>query len=239
MNDRSFTRVGGILGILIAVDSILAVIVYFTIVPAAQRLIPFQGADAFLASLSQDSAGLQLYYLLFALIPVFTLLPVTAVYFRVRRVSETWSLFALLLGMIGGFLWMLYGFQQLEQYRYLAGFVASSPDLARNLFNAPQVLNPFGGITGGFISVWFLITGVLLLRTDASKLVALVAFIAFADLLVGFVASVAGISALGNYTAAIAGAVGGPLFWVLAGLDLLRYVAPERTPGMPTLVIAK
>ena len=47
MNDRSFMRLGGILGILIAVDALLAVVVYFTLVPAAQRLLPFAGVKHF------------------------------------------------------------------------------------------------------------------------------------------------------------------------------------------------
>src|SRR5581483_9525645 len=62
MTDRTFMRLGGLLGIAIAVDAILAVLVYFLLVPAAQRLIPFQGAEPFLASLAQDSGALQLYY---------------------------------------------------------------------------------------------------------------------------------------------------------------------------------
>jgi len=240
MNERAFLRLGGIFGILIAVDSLLAVLVYFTMVPAAQRMIPFQGADAFLASLAQDRGGFQIYSLLYALIPVLTLLPVTAVYFRLRNVGETWSLFALLIGMIGGFFWMVFGFQQLEQMRYLAALYPVNQELARITFSAPMILNPFNGVTGGFISVWFLLTGLMLLKTDANRLLALVAFIAFADLLFGFAAAVAGFSVVANYTAVIAGLIGGPLFWILMGLELRRYAVPEKSMrGTPTMVVAK
>lgn len=230
MNDRAFMKVGAFLGFAVALDAILAVIVYFTMVPAAQRLIPFAGAEAFLASLAQEPGALNLYYLLYALNPVLVLLPTVAMYFRLRGVSETWSLFALLLGVIGGFFWMVFGFQQLEQFRYLAALYPTNPALALTVFNAPQILNPFNGVAGGFISIWFLITGVLLLRTDANKLLAVLAFIAFADLLAGFLAPLAGFPQVAAYTAGIAGAIGGPLFWILAGLDFLKHaqLAPHR-----------
>jgi hypothetical protein len=192
-------------------------------VPEAQRLIPYAGAEAFLASLAENSGALQLYYFLYALNPVLTLVPVTAFYFRLRHTSEMWALFALLLGVIGAFFWMVFGFQQLEQFRYLATLFPLNPSLARAMFDAPQMLNPFNAVAGGFISIWFLITGLLLLKTDANKLLILVAFIAFADLLVGFLAPLAGFPEVARYTAGIAGAIGGPAFWILAGLDLLKH----------------
>lgn len=227
MNDRSFFRLGGLLGIAIAVDALLAVAVYFTMVPAAQRLIPFAGAEAFLASLSQNSGALQLYYLLYALNPLLNLLPITALYFRLRHTGETWSLFALLLGFSGAFFWLVFGFQQMEQFRYLAALYPVDPQAAVAIFNAPMLLNPFNGIAGGFISIWFLLTGMMLLKTDANKLFAIVAFVAFADLLVGFLAPLAGFGFVSAYTAGIAGAIGGPAFWILAGLDLLKHAEPS------------
>lgn len=236
MNDRSFMRTGAWLSFAIAVDALLAVAVYFTMVPVAQRLIPFAGAEAFLASLAQDASALQMYYFLYALNPVLTLLPVMAVYFRLRHTAETWSLFALFIGMIGGFLWMLFGFQQLEQFRFLSGLYSVNPQAALLQFSSPQILNPFNAIAGGFISIWFLLTGMMLLKANANKLLVLVAFIAFADLLAGFLAPLAGFPEIARYTAGIAGAVGGPLFWILMGLDLLKHSAPVTqgsvVPGM-------
>lgn len=240
MNDRSFMRLGGILGIAIAADALLAVAVYFTMVPGAQRLIPFAGAEAFLASLAQDSGALQLYYLLYGLNPVLNLVPITALYFRLRHTSETWSLFALLLGMIGAFFWMVFGFQQMEQFRYLAALYPSNSQLATSLFNAPQTLNPFNGVAGGFISVWFLLTGLMLLKTDANKLLAIVSFVAFADLLAGFLAPLAGFPEVARYTAGIAGAIGGPAFWILAGLDLLNHAdLSKQKSSVPQFARAK
>ena len=240
MNDRSFMRVAGYLGIAIAIDALLAVAVYFTMVPAAQRLIPFAGAETFLASLAQNSGPLQMYYLLYALNPVLNLLPITAIYFRLRHTSETWSLFALLLGMVGAFFWMVFGFQQMEQFRYLAALYPVNPQMAVLQFNAPQMLNPFNGVAGGFISIWFLLTGLMLLKTDANKLLALVSFVAFADLLVGFLAPLAGFPEVARYTAGIAGAVGGPAFWILAGLDLLKHAEPSaQKQSAPKLARAK
>jgi hypothetical protein len=226
MDNRSFMRLAAILAFAITVDALLAVAVYFTLVPVEQRLIPFAGAEAFLASLTQNSGSLQLYYFLYALNPVLNLLPITALYFRLPHTGETWSLFALLLGMIGAFFWMVFGFQQLEQFRYLSTLYSASPQSAVAAFSAPQLLNPFNGVAGGFISVWFLLTGLMLLKTDANKLLAIVAFIAFADLLVGFLAPLGGFPEVAKYTAGIAGAVGGPLFWILAGLDLMKHAEP-------------
>ncbi len=240
MNDRSFMRLGGFLGIAIAVDALLAVLVYFTMVPAAQRLIPFAGAEPFLASLAQNSRPLQLYYLLYALNPVLNLLPIAAIYFRLRHTSEMWSLFALLLGMVGAFFWMVFGFQQMEQFRFLATLYTLNPQAALLQFEAPQILNPFNGVAGGFISIWFLLTGLMLLKTDANKLLAIVSFIAFADLLVGFLAPLAGFPEVARYTAGIAGAIGGPAFWILAGLDLLKHAEPSaQKQGAPKLARAK
>ena len=58
-------------------------------------------------------------------------------------------------------------------------------------------------------------------RADA-KLLGVLGLVAFADLFVGFVASIAGIGPLALITALIAGAVGGPLFWLWLGLYLWR-----------------
>lgn len=240
MNDRTFLRAGAWLSFAIAVDALVAVAVYFTMVPLAQRLIPFAGAEAFLASLAQNSGPLQLYYLLYALNPVLTLLPVMAVYFRLRHTGETWALFALFIGMLGAFVWMIFGFQQLEQFRFLSALYALNPQAAVMQFNAPQILNPFNGVAGGFISIWFLLTGLMLLKANANKLLVLVAFIAFADLLVGFLAPLAGFPEIARYTAGIAGAVGGPLFWILMGLDLLKHAAPfAQKSSAPALARAQ
>lgn len=240
MNNRSFMRAGALLSFAIAVDALLAVLVYFTMVPVAQRLIPFAGAEAFLASLAQNSGPLQLYYLLYALNPVLTLLPVMAVYFRLRHTGEAWSLFALFMGMVGAFFWMVFGFQQLELFRFLSVLYTLNPEAALLQFNAPQLLNPFNGVAGGFISIWFLLTGLMLLKADANKLLVLVAFVAFADLLVGFLAPLAGFPEVARYTAGIAGALGGPWFWILMGLDLLKHTEPAaRTRGAPAMVGAQ
>lgn len=240
MNDRSFLRVAGFFAFAIALDALLAVAVYFTMVPAAQRLIPFAGAEAFLSSLAQNPGALQLYYLLYALNPVLNLLPITALYFRLRHTGEMWALFALLLGMVGAFFWMVFGFQQLDQVRYLAALYPVNPEMALLQFNSPQILNPFNGVAGGFISFWFLLTGFMLLKTDANKLLAVVSFVAFADLFVGFLAPLAGFPEIARYTAGIAGAIGGPAFWILAGLDLLKQAqASPRAQGVPALARVK
>jgi hypothetical protein len=49
-----------------------------------------------------------------------------------------------------------------------------------------------------------------------------------------------GFPQVSTFTAGIAGAIGGPAFWILAGLDLLKHAEPETRPqGAPTLAHAK
>jgi hypothetical protein len=145
-----------------------------------------------------------------------------------------------LLGVGGGIFWMVFGFQQLEFVRYLAGLQAMDPELALREFTAPQVLNPFNGAAGGFIAPWFLIVGLLLRQARANPLLWIVALVAFADLLVGFLAPLAGYPQVAYVTAGIAGAIGGPAFWILAGLDLRRWIGEgSMTRATTSMATAK
>ena len=221
MSDRSFIRWGGVFSLLLAIDALLAVVVYFFLVPAAQHQ-PIGDVNAYLTSLASNSGSLQLYYLLYALNPVLSLLPVVAVYYQLKNKNEAWAFFSVLLGLVGGFFWMVFAFQQLEMIRYIAAVYPTSPATANALLGAPMTLNPFNGVAGGFIAPWFLITGLLMWKQGWPRLLAVVAFIAFADLLVGFVAPLAGFANVSIITAAIAGAVGGPAFWLWTGFQLLK-----------------
>lgn len=61
-----------------------------------------------------------------------------------------------------------------------------------------------------------------MLRTNLPKLLAYLGFVAFADLVVGFVASILDVQLVTTATAVIAGAVGGPVFWFWLGVLLRR-----------------
>jgi hypothetical protein len=69
------------------------------------------------------------------------------------------------------------------------------------------------------------VTALLMQKTEFPKLLALLGFIAFADLFVGFVASLAGGTLVALYTGLIAGAVGGPIFWLWLGVLLWQSAA--------------
>lgn len=239
MNDRSFIRFGAWAGILLAITSWSTVAVYFLLVPAAQKL-PIADANAFLSSLAQSSTPTQLYYGLYALIAVWAFIGIVAVYFRLRAQTEAWMFFATLLAAIAAALTIVNGLQQLAFYRYLGGLLVTAPQVATALLAWPAPLNPVNAVTAGLTAPWFLIVSVLMLRAGFPRLLALLGLVALADLAVGFVAALVGINWLATLTAIIAGAVGGPLFWLWLGLVLLRQAeGQEMRRGSPKMVAAK
>jgi hypothetical protein len=79
-----------------------------------------------------------------------------------------------------------------------------------------------GVLNFGLTPIWFLVTALLMLPTDLPRLLGYLGLVACADLMFGFVTSVAGIPALSTVAALIAGAVGGPIFWLWLGVLLRR-----------------
>ena len=220
-NDKSFIRFGGLAGILLAITSWTTVAVFYALVPPAQR-VPVADVRAFMESLVQTSTGTLLYNGLYALIAAWAFIGIAAMYFKVRELNEAWAGFATSLGMMGAFLTVLNGLQQVAQFRYLAALYPTSKDLAAALFSAPAPLNPLNAITMGLTAPWFLVISILMLRTDLPKLLAYLGFVAFADLLVGFIGSLVDVQIIPIVAAVIAGAVGGPVFWLWLGALLWR-----------------
>src|SRR5919109_5166898 len=83
VSDRSFIRFGGLAGILLAITSWAAVVVYFAV-----------------AQQGQDLVGLETFRLLYALIAFWALFGIVAVHWVVRAQGEAWSFFATIVGMI-------------------------------------------------------------------------------------------------------------------------------------------
>jgi hypothetical protein len=218
---KSFVRFGGLAGILLAVTSWATVAVYYTMVPTPQRA-PVTDVDAYLQSLAQSSTGTQLYNGLYALIAVWAFVGIAAMYYKVREVNPAWAVFATGLGLIASFMTVLNGLQQVAQYRYLSLLYGGAKDLAAALFGAPPPLNPLNATTMGLTAPWFLVISILMLRTNLPKLLAYLGFVAFADLVVGFAASILDVQLVTIATAVIAGAVGGPVFWLWLGVLLRR-----------------
>lgn len=225
MTDRSLVRFGGLSAILLALSAWLTVVIYYVMVPAAQRL-PVTDANAYLASLTQNSAGSQVFNGLYALIAVWSFVATVAVYWRLRGTGEAWSLFALLVGGVAALLTIVSSMQQIAYLRYLANLFPIAPDIAIAAFGAPAPLNAVNIISAGLVAPWFLITSLLMLKSDYPRLLAYLGFIAFADLTVGFLAALFGAGSIATYAALIAGAVGGPIFWLWLGILLWRAGKP-------------
>ncbi len=222
LSDRSFARVGALAGVLLAAGSLAAVGVYYTLVPQAQRL-PISDPAAYLASLAQDSSGTLLFQGLYAFIAVCALVGILATYRVVRAAGEAWAFFATVVGSVAAALTLVASVFQYANLAYLAAHPALA-EQAATTFGAPAPVNPLGVVTFGLTSVWFLVVGLLCLRgPNQPRLLGVLGLVAFADLLFGFVTSVAGSDPqLPLGAAFIAGAVGGPVFWLLLALRLWR-----------------
>lgn len=221
-SDQSFIRFGGLAGILLAVTSWSAVAEYFVLVPKEQQL-PVADAGAYLASLAKDPTGTLLFNGLYALLALWALIGIVAVYYRVRAVGEAWTFFATLVGAIAAVGTILNGMYQLANLKFLA--TVNNPDVIKSAtatFAAQPPTNPFGIMTFALTGLWFLVMAVLMLRTDLPKLLAYLGFVAVADLFFGFIVSLVGLNDLAAYAGVVAGAVGGPVFWLWLGILLLR-----------------
>jgi hypothetical protein len=99
LSERSFVRLGGLAGILLALGSLAAVAIYYTLAPAAQRL-PVTEAKSSLASLAQEAMGTLLVQGVYAFIALCALVGIIATYFRVHALGEAWAFFATLVGAL-------------------------------------------------------------------------------------------------------------------------------------------
>ena len=202
MDDRSFVRFGGLAAILLALTSWAAVLVYATLVQP--------GAEAQLQERTNLNIGMQIFQFLYALTAFWALFAIVAVYYRIRAVGEAWSFFATLIGVaasVGTMVAAMYQVANLRQDPPLAG--ASSAD-------------PLGVLSTGLTGLWFLVANRLLWRTTTPRALVVLGFVAAADLLLGFVAALSENGGLVYLTSVIAGAVGGPIYWLWLGRQLRR-----------------
>jgi hypothetical protein len=198
VSDRSFVRFGGLAGILLAITSWAAVVSYYTVAKA--------GADAI---------GLQVFQLLYGLIGFWALFGIVAVYWVVRSKGEAWSFFATLVGVgasLGTITSSFYGAAVIRE-------VAAKPDLVTP---TASPTDPLSVLTFALTGLWFLIANLLLWKAAYPRLLVFLGFVAVADLFVGFFAALSGNVAVLTYAGIIAGAVGGPLYWLWLGILLRR-----------------
>jgi hypothetical protein len=191
-------RFGGLAGILLAITSWSAVLAYYTVAQA--------GADAI---------GLQVFQLLYGLIAFWALFGIVAVYWVVRPEGEAWSFFATLIGVgasLGTITSSFYGAAVIRE-------VTARPALQTP---AATPTDPFSVMTFALTGLWFLIANLLLRKAAFPRLLVALGFIAAADLFVGFFAALSGNAPVVTYAGIIAGAVGGPLYWLWLGILLRR-----------------
>jgi hypothetical protein len=224
ISDQSFIRCGGLASVLLAVTSWIAVAEYYALVPVDQQL-PATDVSKYLASLSKDSAGTLIFNGLYALLGFWALVGIIATYYRIREAGEAWTFFATLVGAIAAVGTIANGLYQVASLKFLGALYPANGGLATTLFSAQPPTNSFGLMTFALTGVWFLIVAVLMVRTTLPRLLAVLGFVAVADLFLGFITALAGNTTLPVYAAVIAGGVGGPIFWLWYGIVLLRHKA--------------
>jgi hypothetical protein len=193
VDDRSFVRFGGLAGILLALTSWAAVLAYATLV---------QPGDA--------NLGMQVFQFLYALTAFWALFAIVAVYYRVRTVGEAWALFATLVGVAASVGTMAAAMYEVANLRQNPPVVGVSPT------------NPLGVMSFGLTGLWFLIANLLLWRTRTPRPLVLLGFVAAADLFIGFVAALSANGGFVYLASLIAGALGGPVYWLWLGRRLRR-----------------
>jgi len=193
VDDRSFARFGGLAAILLALTSWAAVLAYAALV---------QPGDS--------AVGLQIFQFLYALIAFWALFAIVAVYYRVRSVGEAWAFFATLVGVTASVSTMVAAMYQVANLRQNPPLAGVSPT------------NPLGIMSFGITGLWFLVANLLLWRTKTPRVLVALGFVAAADLLAGFVAGLSENGGVVFFSSLIAGAIGGPIYWLWLGRLLRR-----------------
>ncbi len=200
MSDRSFVRFGGLAGILLAITSWSAVVAYYTVAKGGTDLV-----------------GMQVFDLLYALTAFWALFAIVAVYWIIRPQGEAWSFFATLVGVVASIGTMTASLYRIAAIRDALLANATSPP------SGASPTDPLNVMTFGLTGLWFLIANVFLWRMSTMpRLLVLLGFVAVADLFAGYFGSLSGLDGLVTLAGIVAGAVGGPLYWLWLGLRLRR-----------------
>ena len=205
VSDRSFVRFGGLAGILLALTSWAAVAAYYTVAKAGT-----------------DIVGIQIFQFLYALIALWAMFGIVAVYWVIRVSGEAWSFFATLVGVIAAFGTLTSSLYPIAVTR--AQLAVPVPAESVSQPQAVAATDPLSLSTFALTGLWFLLANLLLARTGFPRLLIALGFIAVADLGVGFVATLSGRTDIATYAGIVAGGVGGPLYWLWLGLLLRRRV---------------
>jgi len=228
MKDTSLARIGGYAGIGVAALSIIYAIAYLFITPAAQR-----GADsaAFYASFAADPTGRQLANLCFVISGIIGTFVVAGVAERLRSFSEGWSRWALVVGSVALIATGVHGFWSMALTPTLANLYnngdAATKAAVAVLRSAPVPADPVELFTFGFIGLWAIVVGLLILRgADLPRRLGYLAVVAGVDMLLLFGADITSSATLILVTGGLASLILGPAMWAWLGLALLRGASP-------------
>ncbi len=186
-------RFGGAAGILLALTSWGAVVSYVT---AAQG--------------GTHAVGVQVFQLLYALAAVWALFAVVSVHQVARAQGDAWSFFATLVGVLAAAGTVASALYTVSYIRLNAALPVISP------------VDPLHVVTFGLTGLWFLVANLLLGRTRLPRGLVALGFVAAAALFAGFLGALAGNAALVTAAGILAGALGGPLYWLWLGVVLRR-----------------
>ena len=204
VDDRSFTRFGGLAAILLGLTSWAAVLAYAVLVQP--------DADPQRVEVTNARIGLQVVQFLYALVGFWALFAVVAVYYRVRPVGEAWAFFATLVGVAGSVGAMVAAMYEVAGLRQTPPVAGVSP------------ANPLGVMSFGLTGLWFLVANLLLWRTGAPRVLVLLGVVTAGVLFWGFLAGLSESGGIVYLAALFAGALGGPIYWLWLGRQLRRDV---------------
>lgn len=207
VSDRSFIRFGGLAGVLLALTSWAAVAVYFTSARAGE-----------------DLPGLETFRLLYALVAVWALFGIVAVHWVVRANGEAWSFFATLVGAIAAAGTITAQLYQVASLRAAILDPGTKPPTI-------SATDPFSVMSFALTGLWFVIAALLLWRARYPRPIAALGLIAGAVLFTGFLGALSAQDGLVTMAALVAGAVGGPVYWLSLGVVLRRRTATVNGPA--------
>ena len=154
--------------------------------------------------------GVQVFQLLYALVAVWALFGIVAVHQIARQQGEAWSSFATLVGVVAS---TATAAGALYTVAYIRVHTAL-PDIVP--------VDPLHVASFALTGLWFLVVNALLWRAPVPRPLAVLGFIAAADLFAGFLGALGGNADAVTAASLVAGALGGPLYWLWLGILLRR-----------------
>jgi hypothetical protein len=223
----AFDKFAGAAAVLVALSSIAYGFVYLFLVPAEQKGPP----PDLLTSFASNPAGRQIASVMLVLGGLGAATAAVGIYLRLREQSPRWAAWSVRLGFAYGLLTTLHGFYLIVLFPVMSGLYVNAPPAgvtadaikggAVALGNLPSPLDPYGFSKFILCGIWLLVTGALLLRSQAFvRWLGWLAVVGGVGLLLLFIGNVTGTKALLLATGVPGTVIIGPLFWLVVGYSL-------------------